>query len=119
MQKLLNRSKRRLGCELGGPKGLFVKRGADASHRNGAIWRRKGWPIVKYRDALPWLCQNGSSDRYPVWVVDSDGPQEPLDVGPDRSSEGAIFRNKYMPGPWAPVNVPFIAVFEASFHHPC
>jgi len=31
----------------------------------------KGAPIVKYRDFLPWAVQNGWTDRFAVWVLDS------------------------------------------------
>ena len=38
----------------------------------------KGAPIVKYRDFCHELCRNGCTDRFAVWVVDSDsgGPKE-------------------------------------------
>jgi len=52
-----------------GPRHHVLDEGPDPPWE-GAIICGKGWPILKYRDALPWSLQNGWIDRDAVWVVD-------------------------------------------------
>jgi len=77
VQKRLNRSRYRFGCWLVYvPKKSCVRWGPDPL----LDWEGTNWgigaPILKYKDFLPWAVQNGWSDWFTVWVVDSVGPKE-------------------------------------------
>jgi len=79
-----------------GPRNRLLDGGLDILRKGDNY---KGRPIVKYSDTLPWAVQNGWTDRYTVWVMDSDGPSEAcIRCGPDPPCEGAIISEKDVPG---------------------
>jgi len=72
LQKRLNRSRCRLVCVLGAPKEPRIRWGYRSLCK-GAIWGRKGQPILKYRD-LPWAVHKGGTDPDAIWGMHSGRP---------------------------------------------
>jgi len=72
-----------------GPKESLLD-GSPYTPSDGAILRGKEQPIVKYRNALPWVPQkDGWTDQDAVSVEDSSGPNEPcMGMGNFREKTG-------------------------------